>query len=173
MNPAWESRGDRWFAIPLSQYPPRDQTTPFHFFWELYLPKLEHRWNSGIHKARGCTSFPFGREETEAEMSAFKDPYGGILRTERVMFKRCGCVDSDGKRRVCVPPVVGYMCSRKALLVKRDIVLERERVERERKRRENASIEENIKGSERAARAFTESDDGKIFCYFPSLGWSD
>lgn len=43
---------------------------------------------------------------------------------------RCGCMGANGRRRVCVPPKVGWMCERKATLIKHDIILEREQEER-------------------------------------------
>lgn len=43
------------------------------------------------------------------------------------MFHRCGCVDENGKRRVCVPPMNGYMCTRDALLIKKELVRQREK----------------------------------------------
>jgi hypothetical protein len=42
-----------------------------------------------------------------------------------------GCY-STGRRRVCIPPRVGWMCERRATLIKRDIILEREQLERQR-----------------------------------------
>lgn len=37
---------------------------------------------------------------------------------------------ANGRRRVCVPPKAGWMCERKATLIKHDIILEREQEER-------------------------------------------
>jgi hypothetical protein len=39
---------------------------------------------------------------------------------------------TTGRRRVCIPPRVGWMCERRATLIKRDIILEREQLERQR-----------------------------------------
>lgn len=43
---------------------------------------------------------------------------------------RCACMGANGRRRVCVPPKAGWMCERKATLIKHDIILEREQEER-------------------------------------------
>lgn len=48
----------------------------------------------------------------------FQDPYGVVTRSKMCMFKRCMCVDQNGDRRVCVPPKPGWMCERKAMLLK-------------------------------------------------------
>ena len=52
-----------------------------------------------------------------------KDPYGPVTKSKLCMFRRCACVDENGDRRVCVPPSAGWMCERKAMMLKKEITL--------------------------------------------------
>lgn len=56
----------------------------------------------------------------------FRDVEGPLWATALVMFRRCACVDSEGKCRKCVPPKAGYQCQREATLIRMKITLEAE-----------------------------------------------
>ena len=64
------------------------------------------------------TSPPLQRNEVDHVVANFQDPYGQVTRSKMCMFRRCMCVDQNGNRRVCVPPKPGWMCERKAMLLK-------------------------------------------------------
>ena len=71
--------------------------------------------------------FVYSVAEVVRSITTYEDPYGVIGRlNERVCFKRCGCVDENGARRVCVPPRADYQCEREATLLKMRLATETE-----------------------------------------------
>ena len=126
-------RDERWFAVVLDN------------FW-------------------AAQDFPFEREETEKVLRSYEDAEGAIfLENVKTKFRKCGCLDDNGDRRVCVPPAPGYMCQRRATLVKMHIVLQRERVERFRQKREKIAIENAREVARQEARDFCDSDHGHFY----------
>jgi hypothetical protein len=110
-------------------------------FWTTILPALEQMWGENPAGIRGhVTSFGYSREEVDSVLEEFRDPSGRIMRTSVVLFRRCACLGPDGNRRVCIPPKVGWMCERRATLIKCSIVLERELQERMRQKYEQEDI---------------------------------
>ena len=99
----------------------------------------------------GIKSFPFARDEAEQALFAFRDAAGPIVRrAPAARFRRCACVPR------CVPPVIGYMCQRPAVAVRRRIAYEEDMIERRRAREEERRV------AEAAGRAFLESEDGMV-----------
>ncbi|CAM9225803.1 unnamed protein product, partial [Sphacelaria rigidula] len=132
--------------------------------WDTMLPALENEWENAIDSQRGAvTSFNYSRDEVDTVLANYRDPTGTILRTERQVFKRCSCVDPSGRRRVCVPPKIGWMCERKATLIKHDIILEREQEERRRLALEQEDIDFRVALAKRIVKDRAETIEGKKF----------
>jgi len=154
-EPDVEYMDDKWFSY-----------INMESFWTQLLPLLEEYWLEGENVPRSyIKQFPFERNEVDHVVANFQDPYGQVTRSKMCMFRRCLCVDQNGNRRVCVPPKPGWMCERKAYLLKMDICLEREKAERERVKREKAAIEAAIEAGKDMARDYCESDEGKKYFY--------
>ncbi|CAM9498728.1 unnamed protein product, partial [Ectocarpus fasciculatus] len=131
-------------------------------FWDTMLPALEREWETGTAAPRGAvTSFGYSREEVDTVLVDYRDPTGRVLRTKTQMFRRCGCMGDNGRRRVCVPPKVGWMCERKATLIKHDIILEREQEERQRQATEREDIEFRVALARRLVKEGSETIEGK------------
>ena len=105
----------------------------------------------------GIKSFPFARDEAEQALFAFRDAAGPIVRrAPAARFRRCACVPR------CVPPVIGYMCQRPAVAVRRRIAYEEDMIERRRAREEERRVAEAAGAARAVARAFLESEDGMV-----------
>ncbi len=94
-------------------------------FWAKLMPLLEGYWAAGRDDPdafpvpkRYAQAFPYERAEVERVLRSFTDPCGPVTKEAKANFRRCGCVDAGGRRRVCVPPAPGFMCTRRALLFK-------------------------------------------------------
>jgi hypothetical protein len=123
-------------------------------FWDKLLPALEGYWQHGRDHdddqftvpRKYVQQFPYNENEVDRVLSSFKDPWGPVTtELEECFFRRCGCLDDKGKRRVCVPPAPGYMCTRKALLLKVEVKLQRQKDaydEKQRQAEEVAAVEE-------------------------------
>ena len=109
------------------------------------MPALQDAWDEGRARKGRVTSLPYEREEIERVLATYEDAEGHVrLKNVRTKFRRCACVDADGKRDVCVPPEAGWMCARTATLFKMHVVLQREKIEKDRASRERLSIEQAI-----------------------------
>ncbi|CAM9416847.1 unnamed protein product, partial [Discosporangium mesarthrocarpum] len=140
-------------------------------FWDEMLPALEKasrargttEWAEDISGPRGRgTSFDYTREEVDRVLREYRDPAGRVMRTQMQTFRRCGCIDAQGRRRVCVPPKVGWMCERKATLIKHDIILEREQAERQKQVAEQEDIDFRIQLAKKIVKEHAETPEGKI-----------
>ena len=78
------------------------------------------------------------------------------------MFRRCSCLDAGGKRNVCVPPRVGWMCKRSAVLIRMNITLESRMVERRRMQNERNRIKEAEQAAEKVARDYLKTEEGAL-----------
>lgn len=75
---------------------------------------MAHRRSKG-----DLNQWEFSFEEIEDALEGFRDKYSrsGIARIP-VLMRRCACVDEHGRRRVCIPPTIGYMCRVDGMLVR-------------------------------------------------------
>ena len=143
-----------WYAVIMDQ------------FWTSGLSALKDCWDEGRYKKGRVSSLPYSRDEVDKVLQTYTDAEGTILlQNVTTRFRKCACVDEEGNRRVCVPPAPGYMCERSATLIKMHIVLQRERVERERRRRETVSVEQAIEAARADARDFANSEEGQALFY--------
>ncbi|KAJ8609631.1 hypothetical protein CTAYLR_006267 [Chrysophaeum taylorii] len=141
--------GASWYAVVADN------------FWERALPALRETWDENRARAGRATCLPYAREEVEKVLRTYRDAEGCVqIENARTYFRRCACVDARGNRRVCVPPAPGWMCEREATLVKMRVVLQREKIERERRRRERLAVDQAIEEARLAAREFAQSEEG-------------
>ena len=76
------------------------------------------------------------------------------------MFRRCSCVDDEGKRKPCIPPKVGFMCERICTLFKTHIVRKRDKAERLWKIYKENGIADAVKRAEAEAKKYVDSVPG-------------
>jgi hypothetical protein len=93
----------------------------------------------------------------------FADVYGPVLRRQKAMFRRCSCVDEEGKRKPCVPPKVGYQCERICTLFKMHIVRKRDKAERLWKIYKENGIADAVKRAEAEAKKYVDSVEGHLW----------
>jgi len=125
---------------------------------------MERIWSESKQKElKGAiNSFPYERREVEQALAEFRDAGGKIFVYEdKARFRRCCCVGEDGKRKVCVPPKVGYMCERKAIMIRTRFVLESTMVVRRRIQNETARIEQATEAAKKVAKEYLDSEEGK------------
>eukprot|EP00605_Chrysophyceae_sp_TOSAG23-4_P001691 GSChrysophyteH1.ASY1.ANO1.1859.1 assembled CDS len=146
---------DGWYAIQLS------------YFWTELLPEMKQIWRDeglrNIQNPNWVNSFPFNEKEVLWAFSNFSDAYGMMLKRQKVQFRRCACVDANGRRKPCVPPAVGFMCYRVATLLKMHFVMSGQRKERLWIAYKKSGIEEAVKTAEDAALKYLHSSVGKLW----------
>lgn len=95
-EPGVAIKHDEWFALQ------------WDYLWEQLLPQLESIWYrelmQGLHDPSKAFSFAFSRGDVDWAFSRFTDAYGPMMLRQRADFKRCACVDKEGRRKPCVPP---------------------------------------------------------------------
>ena len=127
------NRVDDWFGFQLT------------YFWLDLIPKINRIWKRDsmiTEDGNAMIQFPFSQREVMWAFSNYSDAYGPVLKRQRIMFRRCACVEQvDGvdengrnvkvdRRKPCVPPEMGYMCYRECLLIKANIIREKDKVDR-------------------------------------------
>ena len=125
---------------------------------------MERIWSESDQKfLKGTiTSFPYERREVERVLVEFKDAGGNIVQIKKeALFRRCNCVMKDGTKRVCVPPKIGWMCKRRAVMIRTHFILESTMVERRRIANESARIEESVQAARREAKQYLDSEEGR------------
>ena len=83
-----------------------------------------------IERKYKCASYPYTEKETMWAFSKFTDANGPVMKFEEGMFRKCSCVNSEGDRKPCVPPLPGFMCQRICTKVKTKNVLYADRQQR-------------------------------------------
>lgn len=87
---------DEWFALQMS------------YFWEELLPKLQRIWQAKLENMSSIgekqdddevLNFPFTEKEIFWAFSNFHDAYGPVFRRQEANFRRCACVDENGRRK--------------------------------------------------------------------------
>jgi len=150
-----EDDDGRWY-----QFPP-------NALWNIFLPSLESTWNTnnddGNNKKGDITSFPYERREVESTLSSYQDAAGAILKyNPQARFRRCSCVNNNGKKFVCIPPKIGWMCTRPAMMVKTSITFERQMTEKRRQQNERNVIDAAVASADRSARRYLGTDEGIV-----------
>lgn len=124
---------------------------------------MEKIWSesSEVGLKAAITSFPYERREVEQVLADFRDAGGKIVKqNNEAYFRRCRCIDHTGVRRVCVPPKVGWMCKRRAIMVRMHFVLESTMVERRRILLAQKRIEEAVEAAKKVATTYLDSEEG-------------
>ena len=137
-----------------------------YLFQEL-MPKLKKIWRremlQGIQHADWVTNFAYEDHEVIEAFTVFADVYGPVLRRGKAMFRRCSCVDDEGKRKPCIPPKVGFMCERICTLFKMHIVRKRDKAERLWKIYKENGIADAVKRAEAEAKKYVDSVEGHLW----------
>ena len=83
-----------------------------------------------IERKYKCASYPYTEKETMWAFAKFTDANGPVMKFEEGMFRKCSCVNNEGDRKPCVPPLPGFMCQRICTKVKTKNVLYADRQQR-------------------------------------------
>ena len=149
-----EGSDDPWYALQLS------------YFWSDLVPAMRKVWQleGGSSKfGAALNSFTYDEKEVLWAFQNFNDAYGAVFKRQKALFRRCACVDVNGKRRPCVPPKVGFYCSRVATLFKARVVMHEVRKERLWLEQKRAGVAEAVSKAEKDAQAYLVSKQGKLW----------
>ena len=128
-------------------------------FWSIFIPELSKMWSDDTTKASdyGITSFPFERHDVEQALFEFRDAAGPIVRKNpNGLFRRCAC------SKVCVPPKLGFMCEKPALLVRTKVAYEENMREKRRVLAEEKRISDAIQAVSTVAEHYLNSEEGRL-----------
>ncbi|KAH8060185.1 hypothetical protein JL722_5147 [Aureococcus anophagefferens] len=157
---------DHWYQIVMDA------------FWKDAIPALQDVWDEKRAKKGRCTSLPFQREEIEKVLENYRDAEGRVyIRNQKCYFRRCACVDKRGRRKVCVPPQQGWMCERQADIFKMHVVLQREKLYHDQRKREDQAIEQTLESAPawiptigpRVAAGYCDSEEGQERFHFRAI----
>ena len=107
-----------------------------------------------------------------ARLSTWTEERSSRLINKQALFRRCSCVcgDKDGRKRVWVPPKVGWMCKQtpgnngpRALRTWIDNGSNLNLVQRTRIQNEISRIEENIEAAKKAAKPYLDWFRGRAW----------
>ncbi|KAL7533461.1 hypothetical protein ACHAXR_010387 [Thalassiosira sp. AJA248-18] len=135
--------------------------------WSVFLPELRKIWSNPENTCNdGIKSFSFERHEVEKSLFEFRDAAGPIVkRLAKARFRRCSCMQTGHQSQVCIPPKVGWMCTRAALLVRMNVAYEENMREKRRLLEQDKRIDDAARAAEDIAKSFLESDDGMIMIH--------
>ncbi|KAH8095105.1 hypothetical protein JL720_2381 [Aureococcus anophagefferens] len=157
---------DHWYQIVMDA------------FWKDAIPALQDVWDEKRAKKGRCTSLPFQREEIEKVLENYRDAEGRVyIRNQKCYFRRCACVDKRGRRKVCVPPQQGWMCERQADIFKMHVVLQREKLYHDQRKREDQAIEQTLESAPawiptigpRRRKQYCDSEEGQERFHFRAI----
>lgn len=108
-------------------------------------------------------SFPYSRDDTNEALHDYEDVTGKVyFQHPKCRFQRCCCVDTQGKKRVCVPPAFGWMCERPAVMLKAHLLTERNQEQRRRMKVEADRLNSKVQLAKRTAQVYLSSAEGRI-----------
>ena len=136
--------GDTWFALQLN------------YLFDNLMPTLKDM-------NREKYTFPYETSEILWALHGFEDATGAVILNGEAMFKRCSCRDPSGRRRPCIPPKKGYMCTRQCTLIKTTIVLQSDKQQRLWMAYKANSIEEAARIAEGEAIKYLSTREGKLW----------
>lgn len=136
--------GDTWFAVQLN-----------YLFKDL-MPAAR-----AISRER--YGFLFSYEEVLWAVQKFEDANGAVLMKQIAQFRRCSCKDENGRRKPCIPPRKGFMCSRACTLIKTGIVLQADRRQRIWLALRKKGIEDAVRLAENEAKRYLQTKDGQLW----------
>ena len=135
--------------------------------WSIFLPELSRIWSNPKNSFNeGIKTFPFERREVEQALFEFRDAAGPIVkRISKARFRRCSCMQTGQSSEVCIPPKIGWMCTRPALLVRMKVAYEQNMREKRRLLAEEKRIADAAKAAETVAKSFLASEEGMIMVH--------
>jgi Leucine-rich repeat (LRR) protein len=146
---------DTWYALQMTH------------FWHDLLPRLKIIWRQRLQRnetsssLQELTDFPYSEREVLWALSNFSDVYGMVFRQHDAMFRRCSCTTSEGIRRPCVPPKVGFMCLRFCTLIKMNIIRQRDKEDRAWQQKKADGIREAEMRATTEAKRYLDSGPGQ------------
>ena len=152
------------------QSSPGDDDTFYAFqmpyIWEHVLPTLKDIWKAEgmmgvIERKYKCASYPYTEKETMWAFAKFTDANGPVMKFEEGMFRKCSCVDNEGERKPCVPPLPGFMCQRICTKVKTKNVLYADRQQRIWTEYKNNNLKDAVQRAKEEAMDYLKSAEGK------------
>ena len=152
-------------SLSLNIYVTIDNYYQFLFpvFWSDFLPKMEEIWSKRTDLRAAVKSFPYERHEVEQVLSEYTDAGGKVMHfTKDAKFRRCCCLNTNGDKKVCVPPKMGWMCNRSAVLVRMNILLEGGMIERRRIQNEQNRIQEAEEAAEKVTLGYFTTKEGML-----------
>lgn len=131
--------------------------------WAVFLPKLEDIWSNKDQHVVGIRSFPYCRNDVERALTEFRDAGGKVAHHyAKSKFRRCSCGNNSSKKKTCFRTSQDtWMCQRPALLLRMNIIRERDMAERKQKNIEHARIDAAVESAQRSAKRHLSSDEGK------------
>lgn len=154
-QPETELDGDQWFALQTD-----------HLFNDL-LPEMKRIWHreniDGVVQKGAIREFVYERKDVIWAFMNFSDVYGPVINRRKVMFRKCACVDATGRRKPCIPPKTGWMCSRIATLFKSSIILKHHRAHRIWVEGVKFGIADAAKRAEVESKKFLNSVEGTLW----------
>lgn len=149
---------DAWYALQLD------------YLWDKIIPELEQTWHRELMQGKGSNgsdrevfSFSFTKADVYWAFTNYTDAYGPLMIKQKADFKRCECVDSTGRRAPCVPPRLGYMCTRMCTLLKSTIVLQSDKQRRNWVEYQRRSLHDAVKIAEHEATKYLTSSAGELW----------
>ncbi|KAJ1439312.1 hypothetical protein B484DRAFT_415932 [Ochromonadaceae sp. CCMP2298] len=148
---------DRWFALQLP------------YFWNDLLPHLKELWHAermghpDALTTDAVSTFDYNEQEVMHAFANFADAAGPVIRAQKAMFKRCSCVDETGKRNPCIPPKIGFMCYRQCVLVKQQLVRQKDKVDRQWSAYKTNGLMDAVNRAEHEAKLYLDSYAGDLW----------
>jgi len=139
----------------------------FPTFWSNFIPSMEAIWanTDGSNLKEGAMySLPYERQDIEQALNKFHDAGGKVMHyVQHARFRRCSCVDSKTcKRKVCIPSKKGWMCKRPAVLVRMNMILESEMVEKRRRFNDTQRVERATNSAIKVAKRYLATREGEV-----------
>ena len=131
--------------------------------WTVFLPVLETIWSSKDQEVVGIRSFAYYRADVEKALIEFCDAGGKVAHhLAKAKFRRCSCMSNSAEKKPCGRSIAdGWMCQRSALLLRMNIIRERDMAETKRANLEKTQVDAAVDSAERAAKRYLSSDEGK------------
>ena len=109
------------------------------------------------------TSFDYTEQEVMHAFTNYSDAVGPVLRMQKAMFRRCACVDKNMIRKPCVPPSPGYMCIRDCVLLKSELVRERDKHDRLWQLYKSDGMRDAMKRADYEAKLYLDGAEGQLW----------
>lgn len=152
-----EGDGDLWYATQNS------------YLWEELIPALRKLWQAeklSGQRPKGSgwiQQLPYDQKDIIWAFTNYSDSYGPVLTRQKAMFRRCACVDEQGRRLPCVPPQPGFMCYRQCTLFKAHLVSKGEKADRQWRQYRANGIKDAVMRAKHEAELYLNSVQGTLW----------